>query len=292
MKIKILLFFSSIITLFQACAPEPLEIVVPPIESKVVVFSQIIPDALMAVALTRSFGALDFNEDEGDTVTTDFLDQLLVSGATVTVSYRDIRDTLYETGNGSGVYVSLGTLAYVNETYTLNITTQEGEQLTAASKMLPRVKFDDIIPVIERTAEDTLVTVEYRFTDPPEDNWYVLNFYTNGDAQENGIDLNSFFSSGSDLLKKSLLLRDDVFENRVHEGRVELSNVSPTDSLVVTISNISADYYQFLELRKTSSNFFTELTKEPVNYPTNVENGLGFFNTHFPDLVFFDLNEF
>lgn len=48
-------------------------------------------------------------------------------------------------------------------------------------------------------------------------------------------------------------------------------------------SNLSFIHTSFL---------LTQITKEPLSLPTNVEGGLGFFNTHFPDLHFFDLNEF
>ena len=51
-------------------------------------------------------------------------------------------------------------------------------------------------------------------------------------------------------------------------------------------------YYEFLKKREKGGNVFTELTNEPINYPSNVKGGFGFFNTHFPDVEYFDLNEF
>ena len=78
----------------------------------------------------------------------------------------------------------------------------------------------------------------------------------------------------------------------MYQDTVSLESVLPTDSLVMTLSNINEDYFNFLSLRKRSQNLFTEIVNEPINYPTNVENGLGFFNTHFPDIYFFDLNEY
>lgn len=292
MNLKFGLFSLIIGLLLAACAPEPLEIVVPPLESKVVVFSQIIPEVGTVVLLTRSFGALDFNEDNGDTLTNDFLNQLLVSGAQVVLRYRDFTDTLEEVEAGTGIYAAFETGYFPNEDYTLDIQTAEGETLTATSRMLPVVPFETISPTIDPNGGDTIVRVDYSFVDPPGDNWYMINFYTNGEPQNDEFDINSYFQSGSTLLKKTRLLSDAVFDSALHEGSVKLHNIRTNDSLVVTISNINEAYYRFLDLRKNSSNFFTELTKEPVNYPTNVDGGLGFFNTHFPDARFFDLNDY
>jgi hypothetical protein len=276
--------------IFSACQPEPLEIEIPELEPQVVVFSQIIPDQIMTVALTKTISALNFSEEEGDTLDQDILNTLLETDATVIVSYRDVTDTLFEIA--TGVYASISTPQYVNETYTLEIETQDGKTLRGINKMLPLITFDQVIPVIEVNGEDTLVTVDFRIVDLPEDNWYMLNIYSNGEREEDGIDLNSFFQSGSNLLKKTELLSDDAFENDIFEGTIELPNVNSSDSIVVTLSNINEEYYRFLEIRQSADNFFTQLTKEPITLPTNIEGGLGFFNTHFPNLRYFDLNEF
>lgn len=296
MRYIVIAFFILSVSSFFGCRPEPLTIEIEPLEPQVVVFSQIVPGEFMTVLLTKTISALDFSEDEGDTLNQGLLNSLLETEAMVTVSYRDVVDTLFEipstTGMGTGVYASIETPQYINEEYELKVVTKDGQTLSAKSLMLPLVEFDQVLPNIERTADDTLVTIDFKITDLPEDNWYMLNFYTNGDDNQQGVDLNSFFNSGSNLLKKTELISDATFEGNVYEGSVELPDVSPTDSLVVTISNINETYYQFLEARKTSSNFFTEITKEPISAPTNVDGGLGFFNTHFPDLEFFDLNNF
>lgn len=296
MRYIVVAFFLFSISSFFGCRPEPLTIELEPFEDQVVVFSQVIPGEFMTILLTRTISALDFSEEEGDSVNQDFLNSLLETGAEVTISYRDVIDTLFEIpsglGMGTGVYISVETPQYINEEYELKVVTQAGKTLTANSVMLPLVEFDEVLPNIERTADDTLVTVDFKITDLPGDNWYMLNFYTNGDGNQQGVDLNSFFNSGSNILKKTELISDAAFEGNIYEGTVELPDVSPTDSMVVTISNINETYFKFLEVRKTSSNFFTEITKEPISAPTNVEGGLGFFNTHFPDLEFFDLNDF
>ena len=60
---------------------------------------------------------------------------------------------------------------------------------------------------------------------------------------------------------------------------------------LILLSNISEGYYQFLKSRERSGNLLSDITNEPVNYPSNVNNGLGYFNTHYPSIRFFDLKE-
>jgi len=286
---NIFLFSLFIVTLF-ACRPKPLEIDLPPFENQVVVISQVIPDALMTVALTNTIDALEFSESEGDSLNDNLLDQLLVSDAIVTISYRDQKDTLFPVTDG--VYTSLFTPSYINENYVLDIKTDDHE-LRAESEMLPVVRFEEALPVLERIEEDTLVTFNFKIADEPGDNWYMINFYAQTDTITGELDLNSFLnSSNGNVLKKTELLSDLAFDNNQFEGTIDLPSISPSDTMFVTLSNINEDYYDYLQIRQSSTNFFTELTKEPVSLPTNVEGGIGFFNTHFPDVKVYDLKEF
>jgi hypothetical protein len=57
----------------------------------------------------------------------------------------------------------------------------------------------------------------------------------------------------------------------------------------VSISNISWEYYEFMELRMDNRFSFVEYLSEPVNYPSNVVGGKGFFNLYLPDFRIFVL---
>ena len=271
-----------------ACRPTPLEIELPEYEDQIVVISQVVPNALMTVALTKTISALDFSEEEGDTLNQSLFDDILVEDAIISISYREVTDTLFQLA--SGVYASVGTPTYVNEKYSLKIEVED-KVLTSENTMLPVVEFAEATPVIEISDEDTLVQFDFKIIDEPGDNWYMLNFYAR-ERTEGGFDLNSFFQNDGNVLKRTELLSDEFFEDGEFEASIDLPNIAPTDSIAVTLSNINEDYFEYLQIRQSSSNFFTELTKEPVSLPTNIQGGLGFFNTHFPDLRLYDLNEF
>jgi len=279
------------ICILHGCTPKPLLIDVEQIEPKIVVASQIIPGQAMFIGLTRSFGALEMNADS-DSVSNEFLDKLLLDHALVTVSYMDQTDTLYKLEKG--IYVSVLTPQYHHEEYRLYVyDSTDGSEVFAMTTMLPQVGFDSVYPYIEKNGDDTIVYLHYSFTDPPEENWYMVNYYKNQDNDTAaGFDLNNYFNRGDNVLIHTDVLSDKTFESQYYEATIALYGAAATDSIAVTMSNISEDYYKFLDLRNKSQNWFAEVTNEPINYPTNVIGGLGFFNTHFPDVRFFDLNNF
>ena len=280
----------SLALLIVACQTKPLEVSIPQQEQKTVVFSQVIPGRIMIVALTKSFGALELQQDEGDTVGTDFLAKLLEQNAQVTVSYDGNTDTLFQID--SGLYASINTPQNANMVYDLKIINDLGEEVTASEYMLPKVDFTEVTPSIEK-GEDTITTINYTFADiPNQDNWYMVNFYRQG-QNLNGIDVNSIFANGSNNLVRTEIISDATFD-QTYEGKstFEGFEMSATDTIAVTISNINEDYFRFLDLRKRGGNIFSEVTREPISYPSNVNNGYGFFNTHYPDIKIYDLNEF
>ena len=289
---NIICFLSIILlNLITGCRPDPLVITLPEDPPQVVVFSQLIPNATITVLLTKTVSSLEFSEDEGDTLSNDFISTLLVADADVTVSYDGNVEQLFELA--PGIYTSVGTPTTPGIDYTLRIETTDGEVITSTNRMLEQVGFQEVMPRLDTSGNREKIIMDYKFEDKPEDNWYMINVYkrNNGQIDTTDIDINDFFNQGSNIETQTVLLPDFIFDDNMVEGSFEMDDVSTQDSIVVTLSNINEDYYDFLKLRKSSGNFLSSITREPISYPTNVEGGLGFFNTHFPDIKYFDLTE-
>lgn len=286
-----IIFIFFILFLFS-CRPKEIDIDVSPPEPKLVVSSQIIPYQTMLVSLTKSFSALA-EPTQNDTVTATFLEDVLVEDATVTVSYLGITDTLEMIA--PGVYGSVTTLQEEYGTYTLNADDRKGMKITASSVLLPKVSFDTVYPILTKNSSDTIVEIEYSFSDIPlVDNWYVVNYYSkiSTDTSRINLDINYFFGRGNNLLVEFDLLNDQTFSGEKYFSKKKLMIVRPTDTIAVTLSNISEGYFKFLNAYKKSSNLFNQLTGEPIDFPSNVQNGYGYFNTHYPDVRTFDLNTY
>lgn len=279
---KTLIYLILPILIFS-CRPKDIDINVESQDPKFVVFSHVIPNSYMLISLTKSFSALEPQDSVN-------IEDLLVGGAAVSVKFDNETVDFYELAYG--LYASLETPTTAGINYELTAIAGN-DTITALSTMLAQSTFETVTPVITKTPTDTTTSINITFNDnPSEDNWYIINVYKKDPtAETDGIDGVNFFGNGSNVLAKTVLLSDDQIPG-MYTSTLKLDNVHHTDSIVVTLSNIGEDYFNYLNLKQGTGNVFTSLNLEPVNYPSNVDNGYGFFNTHYPDIRFYDLSEF
>ena len=196
----ILLCVSNLAFLASCKGPDPIDISIDTPAPKLVVASQIIPNQVMIVSLTKSFSALS-SETKGDSIPNNFLSDVLVKDAVVTVSYLSQTDTL--TMITPGIYASINTLQYDYGVYTLKAKDIHSDmQISASSTILPLVPFDTIYPAVQVDNGHASVSLNYSFTDIPEvDNYYVINYYKKiSDTTGHGFDINNYFTIGSNKL--------------------------------------------------------------------------------------------
>jgi hypothetical protein len=284
---SIFIFISAVIFLVS-CQPKPIDIDVPPAEEKLVIASQVLPNSVMVVGLTRSFSPLDADGHE-DTLQNSFLDRILVPDAIVTVTHPSGTDTLYMLT--PGIYASINVLLVDYGTYTVHAKDPStGLEVTATTELLPRVYFDSIQPYKQVVDGDTVPFVHYELNDYGSASDYYVVCYYRKSQDTSAFDLNSYFNQGSNELNAFDLITDQDFDEHGKLTRnQQLVDVSTTDTIAVTVSHITKGYYEFLTAYKRSSSLFNQLSGEPINYPTNVEGGYGYFNTHFPDIRIYAL---
>ena len=277
-----------IVILFSNCRPKPIDIDVKPAAEKLVICSQIIPNSVMVVGVTRSFSPLD-SGGNADTLQNSFLDRILVQNAIVTVTHPGGTDSLYMLA--PGVYASLNVLLEDYGTYTVHAKDPStGEEVSATTELLPRERFDSIQPFKRLVDNDTAAFVHYELTDFPNSEDYYVACYYRKSQDTSAFDINNYFSRGTNELNSFDLISDEDFDANGKLSRdQQLFNVGMTDTIACTVSHITKGYYEFLTAYKRSSSLFNQLSGEPINYPTNVENGYGYFNAHIPDVRFFYL---
>lgn len=283
------LFFLIPVCILSACLPKPIDLELPLHQARLVVASQIVPEKEMVVALTYSFSPLSRPTDN-DTVVQEFLDKVVVKNGFVTVSYLGQTDTLLPVE--PGVYSSNLKLKYDYGTYSLNVTDDSTKlQIAASSVMLPRIFFDTVYPAVKRGAADSSVQIHYAVRDTPGiDNWYVISYFSKSKLNEGAsLDIYEYFNKGSNKLNQIELLTDKMFVDGKYADSRTLLNVSTYDTIAVVLSNISKGYFEFLTAYQKSGNVLNQITGEPINFPTNIANGYGYFNTHNPDARIFML---
>lgn len=265
---------------FGGCLPEPLDVDgLPVVKPQIVVSSQIIPDQSVLVLLTKTFGALDASNDSDPE---ELLKQIAVADAVVTITGPGGTFELESLDNG--LYGGLPVEFVEGEEYTLRVTSESLGEVSATTKVMPMVSFDDIKAMLVYNGyDDTLAQITYRISDALEENWYMLNVQEveRADIVENLINPRAF----------TRLLEDREFNGETYQEtfRVFPRDFVPGDTIAVSLSNISKEYHDFMRLRLDNRYTFVEYLSEPVNYPSNVVGGKGFFNLYVPDFEMFVL---
>ena len=85
---------------------------------------------------------------------------------------------------------------------------------------------------------------------------------------------------------------DNSFSNNIYSTSKKLDEATYRDSIAVILSHVTKGYFEFLNAFKKSGALINQLTGEPINYPTNVNNGYGYFNAYFPTTRIYDLNKY
>lgn len=273
MRIRIYHIF-LLLLLITGCLPDPLPIDnVPFTEQTVVVGSQNIPGEFLVISVTENFNALE-GGTRGDIDS--LLLGLLIDSLELSI---EVGGTDYSLTNvQAGLYIGTGIPKILSEFYTLSFTNPFNNQpVEATSQLLPFVGFDTVSVSIEETPFDTLVNVSMRIDDEAGPNWYLVNVQLFGEEYE--IDDRPY----------TQLIEDSSFDGEIYEYEfpVIFRDYEEGDSVFVSMSNISEEYYNFLQLRSDQRFQFLGGLGEPVTYPSNIENGLGYFHLHVPDVRLF-----
>jgi hypothetical protein len=273
----------AMLLFMNACIPEPLEVTgVPVVKPEIVVSTQIVPDQSLVVLLTKTFGALDASDSSDPEA---LLNQIAVTDAVVSITGPEGIDTLLALGNG--VYGGILIPFEEGVSYQLDVNSESLGKVSAVTSVKPAITFNDIEAELYFNGfDDTLVQVTHQFNDAVGKNWYMLNVQRIQEERllENILNPRAFIR----------LLDDTEFEGDIYQEtfRAFPRDFKAGDTVYVSLSNISEDYYNFIKLRLDNRFSFIEYLSEPVNYPSNVTGGKGFFNLYVPDIRVFVLEDF
>lgn len=266
-----------------ACLPDPLEVRnIPVAKPEIVVSSQIIPDGSLVVFLTKTFGALEASNDSDPF---DLIRQISIDDALVVLEGPNSMDTLLPLSHG--IYAGINLSLVPGDAYTLRVNSASLGAVEATATVSSQVLFESLS--VERYFngfDDTLVQVSYVIEDPAVKNQYMINVQR--------------FSLRDDIADQLLgprvytkLIDDTQYDGGIIADTLRATprDIARGDTVAVFLSNIQQSYYDFMKLRLDNRVGFVEFISEPVNYPSNVTGGRGFFNLHVPDIRLFILDE-
>jgi hypothetical protein len=271
------LLFALVLT---GCLPDPLEVKgIPKVKPKIVVSTQFVPDEGVVVLLTKSFGALEGDEDSDPEV---LIDQIAVADALVILKSETQTDTL--TNLSDGFYGDVNIPLVTGDVVDLFISSESMGIVTAQTEVQKFIDFENIeADLYFNGFDDTLVQVMYEAIDPPGADQYVITVQR---IQQNRLLENLLDSYAFVKLKTDTEFEGELFGETF---RAFPRNYQRGDTVAVTLSRVSEEYFTYLMLREDNRFRWTQFLGEPVNYPTNVQGGLGHFNLTQPAVRFFVL---
>ena len=275
-----IIFILVIFNFLMSCQPEPLIVDnVPTADKKMVVSTVVGSDQLLTLFLTRSYGALD-----GDVNTnSNLLSEFVVPNAEVWVTH-DNGESLLE-NIGQGLYGTDDINLISGKTYQLEIYDAASNQsVNSSTEMKEKSRFDELSIEMDVGGIDTVILVKYKFPDLVGRSYFMVNVQKASEA----------FVTPESILNNRVftyLVNDDNSVNNYIEGEflALFRNISYRDTMMISLSNISYEYYDYLD-RINNGFLGPSLITEPYNYPTNILGGYGFFNLYYKDNRFLVLD--
>jgi hypothetical protein len=195
------------------------------------------------------------------------------TGATVTINDGVTIQTLTETK--PGVYETPASYAgVIGRTYTLSITTDDGENYMATSELEPVAAIDTVLMDVGKDFEDNDVLILQHYGQEPAglgNNYMWL-------VDINGID---YTEDVADIM----FVTDEFVDGNYIAGfefqEIPLEDLPVADTMRLTVEmhSISKSYYDFLLAMVLETEYNGGLfSGPPANIPSNISNGaLGFF---------------
>lgn len=284
---KIIIFIITItLVCFLSCKPEPIDLIVAQNPQKMAISSQYLNGGMFGVSVSKTFEALQVKNNSIDSTGFNFDTSLLVGNAQVFLKSDSYKIQLVEVEKG--IYLAENAMVNNFQNYDLEVFMNGKLQLKAQTQKAPQVNFDSVF--VYRTNND--LKVFYRIEDNPnQENYYVVNYF----IKNNRDDINQ--EPTPELIAKRMLeqnisidlLTDKEFKNNNYQINKTVSNNYVSDTLVMSLSNISKGYYQFLVAQKRAGTLFNQLRGEVINFPTNITNGYGYFQLSEPDIRVIDV---
>jgi hypothetical protein len=270
------------ILLTSACIvnPKPLNIEIDDVEQQPVIASFALPPQELLVTFTRTFSALISKDDSLNLDVANIADLILVDSALVTLRYAGRTDTLFKLA--SGVFASINAEQIDNEKYTLFAKDfKSGKEIIAETTILPSVDLDAVESEFVAPGDtsgffDSLYTFRATFNDPLGVENYYLITYTGISDYRGGL-----ANLGANVFNfkpaQFAVIADQVKGDGAQISFAPFTAGNANDTLIVGLSNITKGYYDFLSAYKKSGNLFNQILGEPINLPTNVMGGNGYF---------------
>ncbi|MCD6062780.1 MAG: hypothetical protein K0R82_691 [Flavipsychrobacter sp.] len=282
-KFLLPLLFATALT---SCRPKPIDIEVPQKDPKLVISASCIDEATVLVATAYSVTSLRNLQDT--TAQGGIPQDLLADSATVTIAgVGQLPDTLARIGRG--IYGSRSLQLQPGAKYTLTVIDhKKNAAATATTVYMPKAEVENITPEVIKHAQDTVVKLHVRIKNAQPGERYFMSYNTLSQAR-------ALVLQPVNSLQSFEPRRIELFEDGARDGVITKTltiDAMPKDTLAIHIGRVDQHYYKYLDAYKRTGYLINQVTGEPINLPTNITDGYGYFALYRPERRIINLGEY
>lgn len=292
MNKKIALLLLTTAALYSCRKPKPLNIDIPQQKDQPVVASTMPDDRTLLISAGYSLDAITNMEDS--TSNSRIPKSMLIDSGMVSISEAGgAAHNLVKVS--AGMYATRDLTLKEGSTYTLQIADyRKGVTATATTTYMPQPTRGQVAPayVGERNG-DTLFKLKVTIPDAQQGGHYFMSYTTTRQVRQNVKLLTQSPSQNTAALSGFEAKQLEMIEsNTTGELTKEYTlNLSPKDTLIVQVARIDAGYFKYLQTYKRTGYLINQLTGEPINLPTNIQTGYGYFAIYKPHRYVFALSK-
>lgn len=286
----------ALITLaFTSCRkPKPVDIYVPQAKPRLVISSMALNEH--AIILSAGYSIESMTKLE-DSTNTGVPKELLLDSGIVQITETGGQPYTLERIS-SGVYGSRSLHIKPGVNYTLTVT-DPAKQLSigATTQYTPAPSVaESAVKFIPGTGKDSILKISIAINDASANGFYFVCYNTAREIRKNthlslNNSLNQNFNAINSFEPKNIQLIEG--ENAI-DGIVRQSfstEAYANDTMIVQIAQVDEGYFKYLSAYKRTGYLINQLTGEPINLPTNIRTGYGYFSLYSPVRYAFDLGK-
>ncbi|RYD56212.1 MAG: DUF4249 family protein [Sphingobacteriales bacterium] len=291
MSIKHYFSIALLIPLFFSCRPKPLDIEVAQKPGKLTISSVAFSEKSVFIAAGYSvesgFNLADTTEKNRQTLPGRVVD----SGLVTITKLGCLPDTLKMYNPGIYGNNNLQLTPYAQYILTV-MDYKKGTAVSATTTYLPAPSIQALKPEVIKTGSQPVVKLHIKLGDIKPGEHFFIGYSTKTNVISAITPLVAGLGAMQSFEARQLEMVDG---SKAKDGMLEHSftlDVKPTDTLTVQVAKIDDKYYKYLDAYKRTGYLLNQISGEPINLPTNVSAGLGYFALYAPQRTRFYLNEF
>ena len=278
--------------LYSCRKPKPLTIDIPQRKDQPVIASTMPDDRTLLVSAGYSLDAITNISDSNSNnkiPKSMLIDSGMISIAEAGGTARNL------TKLSAGMYATTGIQLKEGSTYTLQLADyRKGVTATATTTYMPQPARGQVTPTyIGDKNGDTLYKLNVTIPDAKQGAHYFMGYMTTRQLRENVKLLTQSPSQNAAAIagfeaKQIEMIQSNVTGELTQQYTLKLS---PQDTLIVQVARIDEGYFKYLQTYKRTGYLINQLTGEPINLPTNIETGYGYFAIYKPHRYVFALKK-